>query len=48
MAGRLVDPATGTASEDQVILIEDGLVQAVGAGLAIPQVRTSSTCQGSR
>jgi len=35
-AGRLVDPATGTASEDQVILIEDGLIQAVGAGLAIP------------
>ncbi|MCH7778879.1 MAG: hypothetical protein IH878_20445, partial [Gemmatimonadetes bacterium] len=24
-AGRLVDPATGTASEDQVILVEDGL-----------------------
>jgi imidazolonepropionase-like amidohydrolase len=35
-AGRLVDPATGTASEDQVILVEDGLVQAVGAGVAIP------------
>ncbi len=35
-AGRLVDPATGTASEDQVILVEDGLIQAVGAGLAIP------------
>jgi imidazolonepropionase-like amidohydrolase len=35
-AGRLVDPATGKASEDQVILVEDGLLQAVGAGLAIP------------
>jgi len=35
-AGRLVDPATGTASEDQVILVEDGLIQAVGTGLAIP------------
>ena len=35
-AGRLVDPATGTASEDQVILVEDGLIQAVGVGLAIP------------
>ncbi len=35
-AGRLVDPATGGASTDQVILIEDGIIQAVGAGLAIP------------
>jgi imidazolonepropionase-like amidohydrolase len=35
-AGRLVDPATGTASGDQVILVEGGLIQAVGAGLAIP------------
>ena len=35
-AGRLVDPATGTAAEDQVILVEDGIIQAVGAGLAIP------------
>lgn len=35
-AGRLVDPAAGTASEDQVILVEDGVIQAVGAGLAVP------------
>jgi len=35
-AGRLVDPATGAAPEDQVILVEDGLIQAVGADLAIP------------
>jgi imidazolonepropionase-like amidohydrolase len=34
--GRLVDPATGTASGDQVILVEGGLIQAVGADLAIP------------
>ena len=35
-AGRLVDPATGTASEDQVVLVEGGLIRAVGAGLATP------------
>jgi cytosine/adenosine deaminase-related metal-dependent hydrolase len=35
-AGRLIDPATGTASEDQVVLIDDGHIQAVGADLAIP------------
>ena len=35
-AGRLVDPATGTASSNQVILIEDGIIQAVGADLSIP------------
>ena len=35
-AGRLVDPAAGTASTDQVILVKDGIIQAVGAGLAIP------------
>ena len=35
-AGRLVDPATGTASSNQIILIEDGIIQAVGADVAIP------------
>ena len=34
-AGRLVDPEAGTASENQVILVEDGIIQAVGA-VAIP------------
>ena len=42
-AGRLVDPATGTASGDQVILVEDGLIQAVGAGLAIASSISSSS-----
>ncbi|MCH8961239.1 MAG: amidohydrolase family protein [Bacteroidetes bacterium] len=35
-AGRLVDPATGTASSNQIILIEDGIIQAVGADVSIP------------
>jgi imidazolonepropionase-like amidohydrolase len=36
-AGRLVDPETGTASANQVILVQDGRITAVGAGTAIPQ-----------
>jgi imidazolonepropionase-like amidohydrolase len=35
-AGRLVDPDTGTAARNQVILIENGKITAVGSGLAIP------------
>lgn len=35
-AGRLVDPETGTAARDQVIIIEAGKIKAVGAGLQIP------------
>ena len=35
-AGRLVDPDAGTVLSNQVILIKDGKVQAVGAALAVP------------
>lgn len=35
-AGLLVDPATGRAERDQIILIDGGVVRAVGRGLAIP------------
>ena len=35
-AGRLIDPASGTASPNQIILVEGGKIQAVGANLAIP------------
>ena len=35
-AGRLVDPDSGTVLSNQVILIKDGKVQAVGAALALP------------
>jgi imidazolonepropionase-like amidohydrolase len=35
-AGRLVDPDAGTVLSDQVILIRDNKIQAVGKGLAIP------------
>jgi len=35
-AGRLIDPQTGTASSNQVILIEDGKFTRIGANLAIP------------
>jgi imidazolonepropionase-like amidohydrolase len=40
-AGRLVDPATGTSSKNQAILVEGGLIQAVGADLAIPAGATA-------
>lgn len=39
-AGRLVDPETGTAAANQVILVEGERVKAVGPGLAIPQGAT--------
>ena len=35
-AGRLVDPQAGTVLTDQVILIRDNKIEAVGKGLAIP------------
>jgi imidazolonepropionase-like amidohydrolase len=35
-AGRLVDPASGTAARDQVILVEAGKVTAVGPSVPIP------------
>jgi imidazolonepropionase-like amidohydrolase len=35
-AGRLVDPETGRAATEQVILVEGGKITAVGPGLAVP------------
>ena len=35
-AGRLIDPETGTATNNQVILIEGERIKAVGANLSIP------------
>ena len=35
-AGRLVDPATGTASTAQQILVENGIIKAVGSNVAAP------------
>jgi len=35
-AGRLVEPDSGTVLTDQVILVDDGKIQAVGKGLVIP------------
>jgi imidazolonepropionase-like amidohydrolase len=35
-AGRLIDPESGTASRNQVILIEGGLIKAVGGSVTIP------------
>ena len=35
-AGRLVDPDASTVLTDQIILIQDNKIQAVGKGLAIP------------
>jgi imidazolonepropionase-like amidohydrolase len=39
-AGRLLDPASGTVSANQVILVEQGKFTAVGAGVAIPRDAT--------
>ena len=36
-AGNLLDPAKGTVSKDQIILVENGKISAVGAGLGIPK-----------
>lgn len=36
-AGNLIDPAKGTVSKDQVILVENGKITSVGAGVAIPK-----------
>ena len=36
-AGRLIDPDTGTAAANQVILVENGRIAAVGATVGIPQ-----------
>jgi imidazolonepropionase-like amidohydrolase len=35
-AGSVIDPAHGTVARDQVILVENGKIKAVGAGIAIP------------
>lgn len=35
-AGSIIDPAHGTMSKDQVILVEDGKIKSVAAGIAIP------------
>lgn len=34
--GRLIDPETGATSINQVILVEEGKIKAIGAGLQIP------------
>lgn len=35
-AGRLVDPEAGTAAANQVILVQDGTIAAVGGNVAVP------------
>ncbi|HEX4153884.1 MAG TPA: amidohydrolase family protein [Steroidobacteraceae bacterium] len=35
-AGAVIDPAQGVSAKDQVILVENGKIKAIGAGLAIP------------
>ena len=39
-AGKLVDPASGTVSINQVIIVEAGKIKAVGANLEIPPSAT--------
>jgi imidazolonepropionase-like amidohydrolase len=36
-AGRLIDPETGTSTPNVVVVIEQGRIRAIGAGLAIPK-----------
>jgi imidazolonepropionase-like amidohydrolase len=36
-AGHLIDPETGTATENQLILVENGRITGVGTNLGIPQ-----------
>jgi len=35
-AGTVIDPAHGAIAKDQVILVENGKIKSIGAGLAIP------------
>jgi imidazolonepropionase-like amidohydrolase len=35
-AGRLIDPETGRAAANQIILVEDGFIRAVGPDVAVP------------
>jgi imidazolonepropionase-like amidohydrolase len=35
-AGKLIDPETGTATVNQIILVENGRIKAVGSGLQVP------------
>ena len=35
-AGAVIDPAHGTVAKDQIILVENGKIKSVGAGIAIP------------
>jgi imidazolonepropionase-like amidohydrolase len=35
-AGAVIDPARGTVERDQTILVDDGVITAIGAGIAIP------------
>ena len=39
-AGKLVDPENGTTAANQVILVENGRIKAVGSGLQIPPATT--------
>src|SRR6185369_4519068 len=39
-AGKLVDPETGTAAVNQIILVENGRIKSVGSGLQIPAATT--------
>ena len=36
-AGNLIDPAKGSISKNQIVLVQNGKITAVGGALAIPQ-----------
>ena len=40
-AGHLVDPETGTAAANQMIVVENGKITAIGASVAVPQAAES-------
>jgi imidazolonepropionase-like amidohydrolase len=46
-AGKLVDPETGTTAANQIILVENGRIKAVGANLTIPSGASVIDLSGS-
>ncbi len=35
-AGTVIDPARGTGARDQIILVENGKIKSIGAGIEVP------------
>jgi imidazolonepropionase-like amidohydrolase len=46
-AGHLIDPATGTVAENQIVLVKDGRITAVGPRVEVPKGATVIDLSGS-